>query len=554
MTGTRPKVVVAVIDDAIPFAHRRFRFPNGKTRFDAIWQQDGLGPSPGLFNYGALLTRAALDSLFAQARTKGLGESEIYALSGVEDYTMPAHKPLGRRSAHGAHVADLACGFEPAAAPLAEVLVGVQLDQAAVQTIVPARLSVHIVNALAFVVRRTQQIEAAHSTRLPIVVNLSFGWYSGPHDGSSLLEMAIDSLVKARRNVAPMCVILPAGNSRLKRCHARSRLAPQGQAGDSETLNWRLLPDDRTSSRMELWLGTAADSVNLTVTDPGGTALGTFAPGHFGPLSLNGRTIGWIDYRTLVGNNGKRGIRLHLARTAPLQALDASASLAPAGVWKLGVANATGAAVDFDAWIDRDGGLLGWPIVGRQSHFEDVRYARFDGAGREIEIDPVPPKSYILRSGTLNGVATGASATVVAGIRASDLASSKYSSLGPVFEKNRGGKRASPTPDIAAVSDDSTVLHGVLAAGSRSGSVVALDGTSVAAPQVTRWIANQFLQNGNPACRAAVQLLATQQEYQRQQNPVPGRAPPPPVDLAGSGRVDVGLAALNWGRPVKRRP
>lgn len=553
MTAPNPKAVVAVIDDAIPFAHHRFRLPNGKTRFDAIWQQDGFGPSPGLFNYGALLTRAALDSLFAQARTKGLSESEIYALSGVEDYTMPAHKPLGRRIAHGAHVADIACGFEPTAAPLGEVLLGVQLDQAAVQAILPARLSVHIVNALAFVVRRTQQIEAATSTRLPIVVNLSFGWYSGPHDGSSLLELAIDNLVQARKHVAPMCVILPAGNSRLERCHTRTRLNPQGQPGDSETLHWRLLPDDRTSSRMELWLGTAADLVNLSVTDPGGTTLGTFAPGHFGPLSLNGRTIGWIDYKTLVGGNGKRGIRLHLARTAPIEALDTSVPLAPPGVWTLGVANATSAVVDFDAWIDRDGGLLGWPIVGRQSHFDDARYERFDRNGRVIEVDPSPPRSYVLRSGTLNGVATGASATVVAGIRASDLASSKYSSLGPVFESSRGGKRTGPTPDIAARCDDSSVLHGVLAAGSRSGSVVALDGTSVAAPQVTRWIADQFLQNGNPACRSGVQLLAAQQELQGQQNPLPGRAPRPPVDFTGSGRVDVGLAALNWGRAAKRR-
>lgn len=552
MTTPKPAVVVAVIDDAIPFAHHRFRFPNGKTRFDAIWQQDGYGPGPGLFNYGALLTRAALDNLFANTRTKGLGESEIYALSGVEDYTIATHKPLGRRTAHGAHVADLACGFEPASAPLAEVLVGVQLDQAAVQTIVPARLSAHIVNALAFVIRRTQQIEAATSTRLPIVVNLSFGWYSGPHDGSSLLELAIDSLVRFRRNVAPMCVILPAGNSRLKRCHARSRLNAQGQGGDSETLHWKLLPDDRTSSRLELWLGTAADSVNITVADPGGTTLGTFAPGHFGPLSLNGRTIGWVDYKTLVGGNGKRGIRIHLASTAPLEAMSASGSLAPAGVWTLGVTNATNAVVDFDAWIDRDGGLPGWPIVGRQSYFDDARYERFDANGRVITVDPIPPRSYVLRSGTLNGAATGASATVVGGIRASDLASSKYSSLGPVFETSRGGTRTAPTPDIAARCDDSTVLHGVLAAGSRSGSVVALDGTSVAAPQITRWIANAFLQNGNPTCRSAVQLLAAQQELQAQQNPPPGRAPRPPVDFAGSGRVDVGFASLSWGRSVSR--
>ena len=48
---------------------------------------------------------------------------------------------------------------------------------------------------------------------------------------------------------------------------------------------------------------------------------------------------------------------------------------------------------------------------------------------------------------------------------------------------------------------------GVLAAGTRSGSIVAMNGTSVAAPQIARRIADD-LANGGFGNRAAVQALA----------------------------------------------
>jgi hypothetical protein len=48
-----------------------------------------------------------------------------------------------------------------------------------------------------------------------------------------------------------------------------------------------------------------------------------------------------------------------------------------------------------------------------------------------------------------------------------------------------------------ASSDDSRVHQGILAAGSRSGSVVPLNGTSVAAPQIARIVADDLAAGGN---------------------------------------------------------
>jgi hypothetical protein len=54
------------------------------------------------------------------------------------------------------------------------------------------------------------------------------------------------------------------------------------------------------------------------------------------------------------------------------------------------------------------------------------------------------------------------------------------------------------TPDLAAVSEESPALPGVLAAGTYSGSVAILNGTSDAVPQVTRALADQIATRGNP--------------------------------------------------------
>jgi hypothetical protein len=108
----------------------------------------------------------------------------------------------------------------------------------------------------------------------------------------------------------------------------------------------------------------------------------------------------------------------------------------------------------------------------------------------------------------VNAIATGAETIVAGGYLRRELLFARYSAgepitptrdlpLDPNFRK----------PDAALVSDDSKVHEGVIAAGSRSGSMVAINGTSVAAPQLTRWVAKQ-LAAGNPGDRNAVKAQA----------------------------------------------
>ena len=200
---------------------------------------------------------------------------------------------------------------------------------------------------------------------------------------------------------------------------------------------------------------------------------------------------------------------VELQPTARLQ--PATAPIAPSGVWKVRLENLLlepGEAVQ--AWIQRDDTAYGYPIRGRQSYFDQPCYVRFDAQGREIEEDNHPAQAmspcHVKRASLINSLATssgkniaiGAGTIVAAPIVAGgylrkELSIARYSAGEPITPP--AGGTLPPNlhkPDATLVSDDSKVHAGVLAAGSRSGSQVAINGTSVAAPTLARWVADNY--------------------------------------------------------------
>jgi hypothetical protein len=120
---------------------------------------------------------------------------------------------------------------------------------------------------------------------------------------------------------------------------------------------------------------------------------------------------------------------------------------------------------------------------------------------------------------------------VIGGFRRNDFHPSRYSGAGPdatppLVPPPRTG------PDAAATADDSVALYGVLAAGTRSGSVAAMNGTSVAAPQITRLIAG-WMTNGVASDRAALQNFA------RTSDTRPSPSGPAPDQRIGAGRIEM---------------
>lgn len=531
ISATPRTVIMAVIDDGIGFAHERFRkIVAGRptSRVEYWWLQDG--PYAGATSTvpsGCELRKKDIDRLIDDCTIAGaIDEDLLYRKAGLLDFRQYGHKSAAWHASHGTAVMDLACGYNSDPPVDHRPIIAVQLPVRVTGDTSGASLYPWVVAAMAYIIDRATVLSGGPSApQLPVVVNLSYGRLEGPHDGTSDLELAMEQFIhhSAARGM-PLTVVLPAGNSYLLRTHAQVQFHGPNQ---SELLRWRVLPDDRTPSFSEIWLPlrhatSPTNRIEVVITSPTGQSR-TISETS-GPVTWDaaGGTYGQAVY-TIAQPSNRGMFRISLTPTADCD--NPNAQLAPAGLWQLELKNVETALIGetIHAWIQRDDTLYGFPLRGRQSFFDDPDYERFDHAGREKETDNAA--SPVKRSGTINSIATGESPIVAGGYRLNEMTAAKYSAAGV--------RHAPPRhPDALAVSDDSCALGGVLAAGTYSGSVVAIDGTSVAAPQVA-WLAAGEIAAGKYGDRAAVFNRAATDETTYP----PGTPPKPPPERGGAGRL-----------------
>jgi len=485
-------VLTVVLDDGIAFAHERFRF-GGQTRIKYFWNQDGTKgpPPPGLF--GTELSDAAINAAVAGSKASGLADdAQVYRTHGDLDTSRDGYKAILQRRSHGTHVLDLVAGDDPAAADPNRWIVAVQMPELAIADTSATALTPYKVAGIFYALERAETLLNNAGGHLPVVVNLSYGRHQGSHRGNSLLERLVDDLVNASVGTStPFRVVFAAGNHRQGRTHAALTLATT----QSRSLQWRIQPDDRTPSVLQIWPRAAGAKVQVSATSPTGASF-TLASGQW--KAATAPYIFGIYHHPITAHFSVR-----VEPTAPRIPLDRTQPVAEAGIWTIDITNTGNVATEIDLYIRRDDTLRGRRSMGRQSYFDDAKYERFDQAGRPNPFDP-NAKSPITRRGTLSGHATGSESCVIGGYRRSDMTPALYSSSGPVAS---GAVRAAPSPNWLAPSDDSIAHRGVLAAGTRSGSRVAMSGTSVAAPQAARWLVDEFAQGRKASCTPPANLL-----------------------------------------------
>jgi hypothetical protein len=514
--GSGRRVVVAVIDQGIAFASDRFTDAAGQTRIAYVWQQAFLGrtvPAPSTtFKAapGVELDAAAITTARSRARAIGAGDDWIYTNFGGVDFSTEGYKPLAHRRAHGTHVLDLAAGnldLAPGSAnPSPHTIIAVDMPEDAVGDPAGSTLSAHAAWGLLYVMSRAEGMRnKATNETLAVVANLSYGPHEGAHDGLDLFERFMDALVVAyRTSPTPLEIVLAAGNFKQSRIHA----APQPGPGGPPPLQWRLQPGSLAPSMMEVWLSrnlVAGEAV--TLQPPTGapiTVTSAMPRAKFPAGALPGAvqySATYIRQKTVPGGVRRAHVVLAIVRTAFDPSSGWSAPTAESGVWTVQV-NAGG--MTLEAWIKRSDTQSGRRAKGRQSYFDDAAYPRFDRGGssggggggaavngrssRPLDFDEVPRASYVARFQTLSGIATGQRTFAVGGYCESE----KY----PAMYSSHGTRRAGTALDCLAVSDDSRACRGVLAAGIMSGSIAAMNGTSVAAPQLTRLFADWRLATG----------------------------------------------------------
>ena len=544
-------VVMGIIDDGIAFGHQRFRRVVGgniELRVEFWWLQDGVFaarvpfPPPPLppIPFGTQLCKPEINYYLTQCMTtpRMVDEEEFYRRVGLTDFRLYGHKSAAWRLAHGTHVMDLACGYDQDQGRDDRPIVCVQLPVGTTADTSGGTLFPYVHQAIHYILNCADRIAADRGVdHLPVVINLSYGYFCGPHDGTSCIEDMIDRIVaRSQRRGIELRVVLPAGNSYLLRTHAQVSFGLDDETKDEViSLNWRVPPDCKTPSYFEIWLPFSASPIGasrltVTVTSPTGESWSvdeSGPPQQFGA----GPFYGELRY-AFWGGPTQRGMFRGTVNATKNVVDDPALNfppLAPAGVWTVQLENqalAEGEIVHL--WVQRDDSLYGFPRRGRQSYFDDPLYVQFDNEGRDNQADDLACP--VRRASTISAIATGQQPVVIGGFLRKEMKLAKYSSAEPITPLQGNPVPDAYRPDAIVPTDDSLVHYGVLAAGSRSGSVVALNGTSVAAPQVARAIADDLAAGGNgdrATVRGWVNVLAT------------SPTPPPMADRSGAGGINL---------------
>lgn len=504
------RTVIGVIDRGCAFLNTCFRRAwtgpgTEHTRIDSLWDQSAAatGPHwsrPAGLGYGRELDRAAIDQLIAEHRS-GRTEEDIYRSLG---YLLDDDGQV-LEVAHGTHVADTLAGLVPASPTGASAkpstadraqdcdIVFVSIPSLAPGDTTGASSGAYLLDGVRYILQRA-------GPYAQVVINISLGIHGGPHDGSSLLDSALDDILDDQRRHG-MAIVVAAGNGAEEFWTSTGSLPVDAKAPPQDGRVWLLMPDDPTDSFVELWWrarpGPVPGQLELRVTPPATLSAepsGWVAPGQTVLLERTpGRPVCMV---TNLGAPALGSDPMALVALAPNAGMRAAAR---AGRWRIDMRNVGGTPVDYDLWIQRDEPPPGndTPIQSQFDDFDDSR--RGEGCEK-------------------NDLACGRRTISVGAARLSDRDASSYSAgttdLNP--SQRLPLSQCTGPVDAFGAADEGAYAIGLTAARVRSGMVWRMGGTSTAAPVVARQLVNELADPENAAnATRAGQTMTAQDIKQR---------------------------------------
>ena len=516
----KERVVIGVIDDGAAFAHASLRAAgsDNETRVAIVWNQSRRN---GLLNpahwqsfegskdawYGAAMGKPQLSKAMRDSvRNDEVDELKCYAdlRKGTE-----SRRSLRSRESHGAAVVSMFAGSLDAGNGIAKRpddaynLRSKTLDDPAsrapvilvdlpyeLTTISSGRwMPVSALDGVRFILdqARTRYMDA-NDADVPVVINISSGSSAGAHDGSSMFESALKELLEQDNRLA---VTLAAGNSRLANAHSEIVIAPH-QDGEIVV---RVPPDKRSETYAEFWPEWIVEDGVMSSDDYFQISISVTPPGQQESTILSPGKGEWV----LVNRQQKPIAGLKFAANAvqsvnrPMALLVVGYTLvhewrptAPYGNWVVKCHNGSGKRLRIRAWIERDEVVFGVRQP-QSAHFVHT------GEGKPQVDNWMDQTGYsVSRYDTTSNLANARGAfAVAAGVGGRDSGYvSPYSGGGM-----EGGNARRPT--FIARADRNAAQPGIPTFGTYRSARRHMNGTSIAAPQVARWLANYVAEGGD---------------------------------------------------------
>jgi hypothetical protein len=506
-TGDRSpgSLLIGMLDYGCPFAAAHFLRSSASTRVFAIWDQNQgkepveiydqtnkkwmFGEVPKDFKFGLEFRRKS--TTVAGSPQMGLDEwtgLHTTPTGSIDEdgcYADARFTPLKFRRSHGAHVMDLFAGrippasrvgfskpgqdrrdppsWQPGTDPACRAdVVFVQFPENCIQDHTGVWLKAYVEDGIRYILSCADPKKKEH-----IVINLSYGLTTGPHDGTAELEAALAAVVaefNASTGKHTLEIVVAAGNAYLSDGHVVFKGA---NATNDVEWTWRLPPDNTVLCFAEVWMKKAdAGSAQVALISPSGATRPVGAP---------------VDW----SNN-----RMWLLEVGPTVAQPNTAA-DEHGDYTIKVTG-IGKDVEVNAYVARTDPNMNMRTGAKASRFVDAQWEiKHSAAASHRRNDGEFDKtgSLVCRLGTFNGLATGqvAQLHVAGGYIIENGRGSSYSSAGPARGDPLVRRKG---PDFALACDESYALAGIRAGGNRSGSVFRLIGTSAAAPQLARHVAN----------------------------------------------------------------
>jgi subtilisin family serine protease len=331
--------VIGVIDSGFDLKHPCFLNSEKKTRIIAAWDQSGEleGRAPEPFGYGIEYTREMID---------GFPDDGEVLISSPNS-----------GAKHGTNVAGIAAGNGAPGTPFAGIAPEAELVLVAYNRGPAIGGSAFVLDALDFIYSH------ALKQRKPLVVNISQGDNLGAHDGTSLLERAIDYFAE-KKNVV---IVNSAGNQSGQKHHTEGQVVANEDCEVLFDLDLTIGPVDE--DEIDIWYD-GKDSFGIALETPSGSQSHFVNPNESDTIVFPSGTKARVFSAKEHPSNHDNRIAIVLEKGDGWEA----------GPWKLILRGNDVERGGFHAWIERPGDL---PVI-TFTHPTDSGTTTLPGTARRI--------------------------------------------------------------------------------------------------------------------------------------------------------------------------